>query len=293
MIEIDRLRLRDIMPPNLLHDPVVADLAQVLTQELQSITLFRHKLNLTQDLASQPEEVLDHLLWELHLSDPVEGLLLADTREKKENLIRSAVTLHRHKGTPFAIEKVLEEVKLKGEVEEWFQTKSEPFHFVVELQPSNDIGRIEDVRKMVMHYKNQRSWFDGFVILLQNQDIVILDDSYHYPVYYPTTGEFSGEKQFTQVEGDGLDVWDDSYGYSVEYPLSEKQFLQVESTPMDVQDDSYGYKVEYPVTGEMETLSKGFTQGEIGAMAVSQDSYGYQVIYPVCGEFYTEGETAQ
>ena len=289
MVKLDTLKLQDIMPQNLLRDPVVADLAEILSAELQNVSIFRYKLNYTSNVHALPEDVIDHLLWEYHMSDPVEGVLLADTVEKKANLLEVAIELHRKKGTPYAIERVLQAVNLNGEVVEWFEDNSAPYHFVVELQPTNDITRIEDVRKMVLHYKNKRSWFDGFVVLLNNENVIIFDDSYSYPVYYKTTGEFSGEKEFDQSEVGTISILDDSYDYEVEYPVSEQPLSQIELQPILVEDDSYNYEQRYPVTGELETFSKGFSQGD-GRALVNLSVYDYKAGYPVCGEFYAEGE---
>ncbi len=119
--------------------------------------------------------------------------------------------------------------------------------------------------------------------------IIITDDSYSYPVYYKTTGEFSGEKEFTQTDVGTIGVLDDSYDYEVEYPVSEKPFSQEELPPIKLADDSYSFIKPLPVTGEMETLSKGFTHAESG-MFLQASQYDYKVQYPICGEFYTEGE---
>ena len=119
--------------------------------------------------------------------------------------------------------------------------------------------------------------------------IIITDDSYSYPVYYKTTGEFSGEKEFNQSEVGTIGVSNDSYDYEVEYPVAEQPITQVDLTPILVGDDSYHYEAAYPVTGELETFSKGFTQGD-GRALVNLNVYDYKAEYPVCGEFYAEGE---
>ena len=119
--------------------------------------------------------------------------------------------------------------------------------------------------------------------------IIITDDSYSYPVYYKTTGEFSGEKEFDQSEVGTISITDDTYDYEVEYPVAEQPISQIELMPILVEDDSYSYETAYPVAGELETFSKGFTQGE-GRAIVDLAVYNYAVELPVCGEFYAERE---
>ncbi|ARD47565.1 phage tail protein [Sporosarcina sp. P33] len=290
MIDLKTVTLQDKMPDSLLQDPVVFNLAKTISEKLNDFSVVAYKLNYSENLHDLPESVIDHLLWEAHVFQDDEGLLLADTLEEKTQLLESSIELHRYKGTPFAVERALEAVNMPGEVTEWFQEKSEPYHFAVELQVNEKINRVESARRLVLHYKNKRSWFDGFVLVLQNGDFLITDDSYDYPVYYKTCGEFSGEKEFTHADLGAVRLIDDSYDYQVEYPVYEQPFEQANLPPVHMTNGSYGYQVPYPTTGEMQTMSKGFTQLE-GRAVTQFDQYNYPAPYPVCGEFYAEGES--
>lgn len=289
MIDLKSIRLEDVAPENLLHDKTVADLAKIISDKMNQFSVYAYKLNYEENYRELPEDVIDHLLWENHMFQDEEGLLLVDTLEEKIQLLEAAVDLHRYKGTPFAVERALEAVNMPGEVTEWFQENSQPYYFAVELQVNDKINRVESARKLVLHYKNKRSWFDGFVLVLEDGEIVIFDDSYDYPVYYKTCGEFSGEKEFTQMEIGTINATDDAYDYIVEYPESVKEFTQVDLSPITAADDSYSYIKRFPVTGEMETLTKGHNTLH-GASSAAGDLYDYQATYPVCGEFYAEGD---
>lgn len=289
MIDLKSIRLEDIAPENLLHDKNITDLAKVISDKMNEVSVYAYKLNYEMNYRELPEDVIDHLLWENHMFQDEEGLLLVDTFEEKIQLLEAAIDLHRYKGTPFAVERALQAVNMPGEVTEWFQEKSEPYHFAVELQVNDKINRVEAARKLVLHYKNKRSWFDGFVLMLEDGEVIIFDDSYDYPVYYKTCGEFSGEKEFGQMDVGTINATDDSYDYIVEYPESVKEFTQVDLTPVGIADDAYDYIKRFPVTGEMETLTKGHNTLH-GATSAAGDLYDYQTTYPVCGEFYAEGD---
>lgn len=119
--------------------------------------------------------------------------------------------------------------------------------------------------------------------------IRIADDSYSYPVYYKTCGEFSGEKNFSQSDVGDIALSNDTYDYKVEYPVVEKRFDQVDLKPVELKDDTYSYVKEFPVTGDMESLIKEVTTLQ-GESTVNAKPYEYNVTHPVCGEFYAEGE---
>lgn len=119
--------------------------------------------------------------------------------------------------------------------------------------------------------------------------IIILDDSYHYPVYYKSCGTFSGEKEFGQYDIGEVLLKNDTYDYIVEYPVAEKEFLQTDLMPIELENDTYDYIKRFPVAGEMELLTKEVTALSGGSF-VDSAPYEYNVTHPICGEFYAEGE---
>lgn len=288
MIDIKQNSFLREIPENLLIDERVGHLAKSLQSSLSRMLDWVDKVNYTTNLDIVPDEILDHLLWENHIGYD-EGLVLAETREQKINLIQNAIELHRIKGTPYAIELVLKSVQLKGEVLEWFEYAAEPYHFIVELEPVRKVANLEDVRRLVLEYKNTRSFFDGFVMVFVADKIFIFDDSYHYPVFYKSCGTFSGEKEFGHYDIGEVLLNNDTYDYIVEYPVAEKEFTQVDLTPVELKNDTYDYIKEFPVAGKMPLLTKEVTTLSGGSF-VDSAPYEYSVTHPVCGEFYAEGE---
>lgn len=286
MIDLQQNTLLREIPDNLLHDKKVINMATSLQKSLDRMLEWTDKINYTMNLESLDDAVLDHLLWERHITWS-EGLLLVTTRQQKINLIQSSIELHRTKGTPYAIEKVLEAVELKGEVLEWWQYDVAPYHFSVELLPTKTFARLDDVRTMILHYKNVRSWFDGFVILVINNEIHFLNDSYQYPVFYETCGEFGPDAAFWRTAEQVLNFNNDSYQYPVEYDVFEAHHTQLIDDEIRPQNDSYQYKVVYPTTGEMEPLEMTSHVNTCGLRILPND-YHYPFAYPVCGEFYCE-----
>lgn len=47
--------------------------------------------------------------------------ILPRSIEEKRNLVKNAIMLHMHKGTPFAIKQVFEALNLQASLQEWFE----------------------------------------------------------------------------------------------------------------------------------------------------------------------------
>lgn len=211
--------LREI-PNNLLHDEKVVHLAKALDKTLEDRTEWAYKINYTIDLNAVDDEILDYLLWEKHIGWS-EGLALATTRQQKINLIEAALDLHRQKGTPYAIERVLEALKLPGEVIEWFQYNGQPYRFKVEVTVTElSKETLVLLRQLINEYKNKRSWLDFVAVRLpQNQSIEVDCAHYHFPVFLPICGEIHCEGMPGTEEATEMTIEALNFSYPVQLPI--------------------------------------------------------------------------
>lgn len=172
MINIFNFSLTDIMPQSLLNDPFVKALAQALDPELRAISNEIIKCVLLPRINSLDEQVIDHLAVQLHVDFYDTSLPLAT----KKTLVQNSIRWHKIKGTPAAVEEIIEAIFGGGKVIEWWEYESgEPYHFKVESFNPN-ISQSEADRFLAALYatKNTRSWFDGVTITLND----------NLPVYY-------------------------------------------------------------------------------------------------------------
>ncbi|WP_342557355.1 phage tail protein I [Lysinibacillus sp. FSL P4-0201] len=220
MIELKQNTLLREIPDNLLFDEKVVNFAKALQQPLDQMIDWAFKINYTLHLDKLDDAVLDHLLWEKHIGWN-EGLSLAATRQQKINLIQTAVSTHRRKGTPAAIEQVLEALNLPGDVIEWFQYEGEPFHFKVEVTTTNITSKtLLLLRQLVNEYKNTRSWLDFVAVKLPKNEYIELDsDQYHYPIYLPICGTFHCEGVPGAATDKALEMKSENYTYPVYLPI--------------------------------------------------------------------------
>ena len=152
--------IKKLLPPSLNTTPF-KEIAEALDGQL--VKVWEELINVViypRIDEIEDEKLLDLLGWQCH----IEGWELARTIEDKRRLIKSAIELHRHKGTPYAIKKVLEALGLEGQVKEWFEYGGEPYKFKVHVSsiPSEELW--EKLVKLINEYKNERSWLDAIGI---------------------------------------------------------------------------------------------------------------------------------
>ena len=79
----------------------------------------------------------------------------------RRNLVKNSIAWHRIKGTPAAVEQMIQTVYQTGVVEEWFDYGGEPFFFKVNLGDSQiTTQKIKNLIKMINVSKNVRSWLE-------------------------------------------------------------------------------------------------------------------------------------
>lgn len=106
----------------------------------------------------EDENILDLLAWQFH----IEGYDKAQNIQEKKNLIKNAIELHRHKGTPYAIKKVFESLGILAELQEWFEYNGEPYKFkVLMISIIQDEDTYKKLVELINEYKNVRSWLDN------------------------------------------------------------------------------------------------------------------------------------
>ena len=127
MRSLATVSLSEILPANLLTDPFVSALITSFDQEFHLLVEDTAKILLYQGLDGQPASVLDELAWQFAADFYDQSLSLSDKRV----LISEAIYWHSKKGTPLAIQRVIDLVFGEGSVEEWFDYSGEPFHFRV------------------------------------------------------------------------------------------------------------------------------------------------------------------
>jgi len=152
---------REIAPPAIRNDPQVRAITSAVTPQQQAVSQAISECIILARLNEQPEEVVDLLAWQYHVDFYERGLKL----DQKRNLVRTAIDVHRHKGTPYAVETVVKAYLNNAVVREWFDFGGDPYTFRIETsgfnQGENTMSRLVAAINSV---KNTRSHLVGVTI---------------------------------------------------------------------------------------------------------------------------------
>lgn len=163
MIKAHEIKLIDILPAILKNDKTMAAIAKVLQKYIDENYVYIEKLNILTNIDNiTNEELVDHLAYQLHV-DFYDSSLDID---KKKKLVENSIPQHRKKGTPIAIENLIEIVFGSGKVEEWFEYNGEPYYFrILTENKSATQERAEEFIRAVNTVKNTRSHLESVIII--------------------------------------------------------------------------------------------------------------------------------
>lgn len=156
--------MSELAPINDIHTKIFDD---IFNERLSAINKEVLLVVLTDNA---PHDALPHLAEQFHVMGN-EGWLLVDSDEEKKALIKSAIKIHRYKGTKYALIKVLELLQINGIVEEWFEYNGNPYFFKLILNVSEtnlNFERTKLLFELINEYKNERSWLDAVEITLNS-----------------------------------------------------------------------------------------------------------------------------
>jgi phage tail P2-like protein len=88
--------------------------------------------------------------------------------ERKREAIRSAVEVHRRKGTWGAMRRAIAALGKAGTLEEWYNYDGDPYHFRILVDLTREVLSLEDMQtitRVALNTKNVRSFFEGFSAL--------------------------------------------------------------------------------------------------------------------------------
>lgn len=166
MTDIYSISLTDILPESLKSDPLVKAMADAITPELQSVSADIVQCILLSRIDELSEDVVDLLAWQMHVDwyDSTADI------EIKRQLVKSAPRIHRQRGTPAAVEEVIQTYFGDGYVQEWFDYGGDPYKFkVVCSNPSINAELANQFIAVLNSVKNTRSHLEEILIALSGE----------------------------------------------------------------------------------------------------------------------------
>lgn len=118
-------------------------------------------------LESLDERLLALMAWQYHVDD----YDMARSLEARLDMVRTAIALHRKKGTSWAVRRAIDAAfqQISTTVQEWFEYGGEPYHFRVNIDVYGD-GIMQDAvaraGRLIESNKSKRSLCDGITLAL-------------------------------------------------------------------------------------------------------------------------------
>lgn len=142
-------------------DVAVQGYSAALTEQMRKLAVEISQASIYARIDMLPEPVLDILAWQFN----VLWYETSETIEAKRQAIKHSIEIHRIKGTPAAIERVVEIYFGDGKVEEWFEYAGAPGHFrITTSNPSATAEKAILIQKAVGAVKRYSSVLDGVTI---------------------------------------------------------------------------------------------------------------------------------
>ncbi|WP_106494868.1 phage tail protein I [Lentibacillus sp. Marseille-P4043] len=156
------VNLLDILPANLRSDPDIIAASKAVDLGFLELTNEINNIMILPNVNNASEAILDHLAYFFHV-DFYDMELDIGTKRK---LVNESVFLHQIKGTPLAVETLIQTLFSEGEVSEWFDYGDTPYRFrVLTSDPSATTDRAEIFVRALDSVKNKRSTLDKVVLL--------------------------------------------------------------------------------------------------------------------------------
>jgi phage tail P2-like protein len=164
----------DIVPSSIANDPQVRAACEAIDKEFESIYGCIPSILFWPYINQQVPPLLDVLAWEMHV-DVWQGWEGDLSIEKKRQLIEESIEWHRHKGTKWAVQHMLDTVFDGGKVTEWYEYGGRPYFFrIITEQDIVDPKAMINVINAIYAVKNARSWLDGFIRTRLYQQILYI-----------------------------------------------------------------------------------------------------------------------
>lgn len=184
-MDLSNVDLLSLQSPYMQKDSTTIALCQALTPQFQQLAT-ETKLCLIYSRINELEApILDELAWQMRVDwyDATADIMI------KRQLIKTAIIVHMFRGTPYAVEQVIQTYFGDGYVEEWFDYGGDPGMFkVVTSNASVTTDLAEQFIKVLNSAKRASAHLEEILIALSGEMDLYLAGVVH-------TGDFIEVRQ--------------------------------------------------------------------------------------------------
>lgn len=165
-MEIKNIDLLSLQTIQMQQDPTVKAMCATLSPKFQSLGDEVKACLIYTRIDYLSSDILDELAWQMH-ADWYDSTASIDI---KRTLIKNALKVHRYRGTPYAIEQVIQDYFGDGYVEEWFEYEGNPYMFrVITSNTSVTSELANQFTRAVNSVKNMRSHLEEIIINISGE----------------------------------------------------------------------------------------------------------------------------
>ena len=165
MKDLQNVKLMDLHTPSIAEDANVKAMSESLDALFQETIGFIGNVAIIKNLVARnitDSALVDQLAWQYDAAwyDPELPL------ETRLELAANWIEFHLLRGTPHAVERVVEIVYDDAVIKEWFQYGGEPYTFKIQTEiPDATEATINRLIDIIFSVKNTRSWLEGIEVL--------------------------------------------------------------------------------------------------------------------------------
>ncbi len=160
-MDLSNIDLLDLQTSYMKQDPTTIAMCKVLTPIFRELAQESKLAFIYGRIDELDDKTLDELAWQFH----VDFYSVDFPINVKRNLIKDAKRIHKLKGTPLAVERLLSAIFGSSKLVEWFEYGGEPFMFKVKVDVENNINLLLDkFEESINSVKNTRSHLEKIEI---------------------------------------------------------------------------------------------------------------------------------
>ena len=160
-MKLQDLKLSEFLPQYMQSDDTAKAFEYAVQKQILRIVNQIKMLEIYTSINTQPESILDELGWQFNIPEYTSALSI----DAKRNLIKTAISTHRKRGTVAAVRQVVTDIFGDARLEEWFQYNGQPYHF--KIYTSNiSVGDTETklFEDIIASSQNVRSYLEKIII---------------------------------------------------------------------------------------------------------------------------------
>lgn len=167
MTKANDTEIYSILPYSIRNDQKVKDLCSTLDKVLMPLAEEAKMALVYSRIDVLPEDIIDLLAWQLHVDTYDTAAEISIKREQ----VRQSISLHKKRGTPYAVRSAIKIVFSKSVLQEWFLYEGRPYYFKVLLEVAPKTKEIyTELLRTISAAQNVRSWLEKIEAKADHQE---------------------------------------------------------------------------------------------------------------------------